>query len=77
MKGNPSSGGIWAPDLSYADGKFWLVYTDVKVTEGAFKDMTNYLTTATDIRGPGQIPLNLMASVLTRHFSMTKMVVNI
>ena len=25
MKGNPSSGGIWAPDLSYADGKFWLV----------------------------------------------------
>ncbi len=52
MKGNPSSGGIWAPDLSYADGKFWLVYTDVKVTEGAFKDMTNYLTTATDIRGP-------------------------
>ena len=48
---NPSSGGIWAPDLSYADGKFWLVYTDVKVVDGAFKDMTNYLTTATDIKG--------------------------
>ena len=27
MKGNPNSGGIWAPDLSYADGKFWLIYT--------------------------------------------------
>ena len=32
MKGNPSSGGIWAPDLSYADGKFWLIYTDVKIS---------------------------------------------
>ncbi len=59
MKGNPASGGIWAPDLSYADGQFWLVYTDVKVTEGAFKDMTNYLTTATDIRGPWTTPIKL------------------
>ena len=59
MRGNPSSGGIWAPALSYADGKFWLVYTDVKITEGAFKDMTNYLTTATDIRGPWTDPVKL------------------
>lgn len=59
MKGNPSSGGIWAPDLSYADGKFWLVYTDVKITEGAFKDMTNYLTTAADIQGPWTDPIKL------------------
>lgn len=59
MKGNPSSGGIWAPDLSYADGKFWLVYTDVKVTEGAFKDMTNYLTTAEKITGPWSAPVRL------------------
>lgn len=59
MKGNPSSGGIWAPALSYADGQFWLVYTDVKVTEGAFKDMTNYLTTAADIRGPWSDPIKL------------------
>jgi xylan 1,4-beta-xylosidase len=56
MKGNPSSGGIWAPALSYADGQFWLVYTDVKVTEGAFKDMTNYLTTAPISGARGQIP---------------------
>ncbi|OBX11763.1 glycoside hydrolase family 43 protein [Gallibacterium genomosp. 3] len=59
MKGNPSSGGIWAPDLSYADGKFWLIYTDVKVTEGAFKDMTNYLTTAENILGPWSDPVKL------------------
>lgn len=59
MKGNPSSGGIWAPDLSFSDGKFWLVYTDVKVTEGAFKDMTNYLTTAEKITGPWSTPVRL------------------
>lgn len=23
MKGNPNSGGVWAPCLSYSDGKFW------------------------------------------------------
>ena len=59
MKGNVDSGGIWAPDLSYADGKFWLVYTDVKVVEGAFKDCTNYLTTADKIEGPWSLPICL------------------
>ncbi|GHU44602.1 glycoside hydrolase 43 family protein [Bacilli bacterium] len=59
MRGNPASGGIWAPDLSYADGKFWLVYTDTKITDGSFKDMTNYLTTATDITGPWSAPIEL------------------
>lgn len=59
MKGNPCSGGIWAPDLSYADGKYWLIYTDVKVVEGAFKDMCNYLTTAVDIKGPWSSPIKL------------------
>ncbi len=38
MRGNPDSGGIWAPCLSYADGMFWLVYTDVKRLDGNFKD---------------------------------------
>lgn len=59
MKGNPSSGGIWAPDLSYADGRFWLVYTDVKVVNGAFKDCTNYLVTAEDIHGPWSEPVRI------------------
>ena len=59
MKGNPSSGGIWAPDLSYADGRFWLVYTDVKVVNGAFKDCTNYLVTAEDIHGPWSEPIRI------------------
>ena len=52
MRGNPDSCGIWAPCLSYADGKFWLVYTDVKRLSGDFKDAHNYITTAPQIEGP-------------------------
>ena len=59
MTGNLDSGGVWAPDLSYHDGKFYLVYTDVKVTDGAFKDCINYLTTAEDIMGPWTDPVVL------------------
>jgi len=59
MTGNLDSGGIWAPDLSWADGKFWLVYTDVKVTDGSFKDCINYLITAEDIMGPWSDPVVL------------------
>ena len=59
MRGNSASGGIWAPDLSYADGKFWLIYTDVKVVNGAFKDCTNYLATTEDIHGPWSGPIRV------------------
>lgn len=60
MRGDPSSGGVWAPDLSYADGRFWLVFSDVKMVTGTFKDGTNYLTSAERIDGPwtDPIPLN-------------------
>ena len=30
LLGEPSSGGVWAPCLSYSDGLFYLVYSDVK-----------------------------------------------
>lgn len=59
MTGNLDSGGVWAPDLSYYDGKYYLVYTDVKVTDGAFKDCINYLTIADDIMGPWSDPIVL------------------
>ena len=49
MRGNLDSCGIWAPCLSHADGRFWLVYTDVKRYDGAFKDAHNYITTAEDV----------------------------
>ena len=49
MRGNPDSCGVWAPCLSYADDRFWLVYTDVKRFDGNFKDAHNYIVTAPDI----------------------------
>ena len=59
MRGNPASGGVWAPDLSYADGKFWLIYSDMKIVDGAFKDGANYLIVADDILGPWSDPIRL------------------
>lgn len=56
MRGNPDSCGIWAPCLSYADGKFWLVYTDVKRLDGAFKDAPNYITCCDTIDGEWSDP---------------------
>jgi xylan 1,4-beta-xylosidase len=57
MRGDPNSGGIWAPCLSYADGLFWLVYTDVRTWVGSFKDVRNFLVTAPAIEGPWSEPV--------------------
>jgi len=62
MLGNPDSGGIWAPCLSYADGLFHLVFTDVKSHIGPFKDTHNYLVTAPSIEGPWSEPIYLNSS---------------
>ncbi len=51
MLGNPSSAGVWAPCLSYAEGIFYLVYTNTKSFSGIFKDTHNYLVTAENICG--------------------------
>jgi xylan 1,4-beta-xylosidase len=50
LKGDDDSGGLWAPHLSRADGKFWLVITDVR-TRSVFKDTLNYITTCAAIDG--------------------------
>ncbi|MCV0426459.1 MAG: glycoside hydrolase family 43 protein [Roseibium sp.] len=57
MRGNEDSCGVWAPCLTYADGLFWLVYTDVKRKDGSFKDAHNYIVTAPDIQGPWSDPV--------------------
>ncbi len=62
MRGNPDSCGIWAPCLSYADGLFWLVYTDVKRLDGNFKDTHNYIVTAPVISGPWSDPIYINSS---------------
>ncbi|MCL7747669.1 glycoside hydrolase family 43 protein [Halalkalibacter alkaliphilus] len=62
MIGNVNSGGVWAPALSYSDGLFYLIYTDVKSRMGAFKDTHNYLVTAENIEGPWSDPVYLNSS---------------
>ncbi len=62
MRGDPDSGGIWAPCLTYVDGLFWLIYTDVKRRDGAWKDSHNYLVTAPGIEGPWSDPVYLNSS---------------
>ena len=57
MEGNPKSCGVWAPCLSYFDGLFYLVFTDMKYWTNPYKDAMNYITTAKDIRGPWSDPV--------------------
>lgn len=55
--GDPDSGGVWAPCLSYHDGRFHLVYSDVKSLAGAFKDVRNQVVTAPRPEGPWSDPV--------------------
>lgn len=63
MIGNPDSGGVWAPCLSFCDGVFYLIFTDVKQWTGTRHKIThNYLATATDVTGPWSDPIYLDSS---------------
>lgn len=57
MKGNPDSGGVYAPCLSYDQGTFYLVYTDVKNLTGRFWDANNFIVTTSDIEGEWSEPV--------------------
>lgn len=59
LRGDPSGFGVWAPDLTYAHGRFWLVYTDVKSVNASFTDCRNYVVTAERIEGPWSEPVPL------------------
>jgi len=71
LRGDPDSCGVWAPDLTHADGRFWLVYTDVKrfgqsTLDGAtgvtLRDFHNYLVTCDRIDGDWSDPIYLNSS---------------
>ena len=71
MRGDPDSCGVWAPCLTYADGLFHLVYTDVKrygrtTTAGAsgasLRDFHNYLVTSPRIDRDWSDPVYLNSS---------------
>ena len=71
MLGEPDSCGIWAPCLSYADGLFWLIYTDVKrygrtsvsgASGASLRDFHNYLVTSPHIDREWSHPVHLNSS---------------
>ena len=71
MLGDPDSCGIWAPCLTYDNGFFFLVYTDVKrygrTTQtgsagASLRDMHNYLVTSSTIDGEWSDPIFLNSS---------------
>jgi len=71
MLGDPDSCGIWAPCLSFADGLFWLIYTDVKrygrtsqagASGASLRDTHNYLVTSPRIDGEWSDPVYLNSS---------------
>jgi len=71
MLGDPDSCGIWAPCLTYADGLFYLVYTDVKrygrttqagASGASLRDLHNYLVTCETIDGEWSDPIFLNSS---------------
>ncbi|SFF28866.1 family 43 glycosylhydrolase [Streptomyces mirabilis] len=61
LTGCPDSGGVWAPNLSHADGLFHLVYSNVSTYAGGFTDSPNHLVTAESIDGPWSDPVPLHA----------------
>ena len=71
MRGDPDSCGVWAPCLSWSDGLFYLIYTDVKrygrttvggASGASLRDFHNYLVTAPSIDGPWSEPVYLNSS---------------
>ncbi|GIJ45079.1 xylan 1,4-beta-xylosidase [Virgisporangium aliadipatigenens] len=59
LYGAGDSCGVWAPDLSYVDGLFHLVYSDVASFASGYWDPMNYLVTAEDPTGPWSDPIPL------------------
>lgn len=61
LRGVPDSGGVWAPSMSHANGRFWLVYTNLRNTGlgRPFKDISIFLTTADRATGPWSDPVEL------------------
>lgn len=61
LRGIPSSGGVWAPCLTWSEGTFYLIYTVVRSYRSMYKDTHNYLVTAKDIMGPWSEPVYLQS----------------
>ncbi len=59
LRGVGDSGGVWAPSLSFAEDKFWLIHTNIRQRLTNFKDIRIFLSTAPEISGPWTDPIAL------------------
>lgn len=59
LLGYGDSAGIWAPALSHADGRFWVVYGIVGSLGTRCFDLTVYVCTAPGIAGPWSEPVRV------------------
>src|SRR5690554_4812713 len=59
LSGHPADTTIWAPNLSYYNNTFYLLYTVVTSTNRPFKDLKNYVITAKSVNGPWTKPVYL------------------
>lgn len=59
MIGDPTSGGVWAPCLSYDGLYYYLVFTDVKTKKGRYYNTHNYVVTTDNIYGEWSEPVYL------------------
>lgn len=62
LEGVPDSAGIWAPSLSFDGDFFYLVFTICRQIDGIFKDIENYVTTASELDGEWSPPVFINAS---------------
>lgn len=59
LSGTLNNYGVWAPCLSYDNGVFYLVYSNVRYMNNEFRDCHNYLVTTEDIYGDWSEPIYL------------------
>lgn len=62
LRGFGDSCGIWAPDITFHNGRFYLCYTLMKQLSASFFDLDNYLVTSESIEGPWSDPIYLNSS---------------
>ena len=62
LSGIDTSCGIWAPNLTYDKGRFYLLYTIVYTNHHWYKDTWNYMTSAPSVHGPWTEPVPLTPS---------------
>ncbi|SHE52200.1 xylan 1,4-beta-xylosidase [Mariniphaga anaerophila] len=63
MKGAPDSCGVWAPCLTFDNGTFYAIFTNVKSFDGVWKDTPNFMVTTDDIqKGEWSEPIYLNSS---------------